>query len=964
VSLTQARVEFAAEFVTLVVIASTLALLVLRPPASGEQLRRPVGDGERLRESLSPTRTATTGPAWPPPPAGNGEQRRSDADPRGDRSARAVQQVLAGLALLVLGAASFAHGSVLVSGPDVRWIGLGRLLAGGLALLAFPYPGGPRTGRTPIGGVLLRVGFLCWSAAGAVEWAQGSEYVCDGLLFAGALLAATAMVRVSRRSIAVRVAASGAATLLLVVIVLALALSSVISSSVQKQQLAELSDRAATEKALITDTAQQASGARTIEVYLTAAFPQQFNNPLALFATGTAAQRAAAAQSILAALKRLPPATAKSTIAYTGPDGKEVLVAGSNQIVTSAGFATEPDLAATCRAGEQGLFILGGQLVLAASAPLCTDGGTLLGVVVQAVPLDDAYLGSRVAVERGTGMALVTPSQVLARAGTDDATARQATLSVNAAPGQSVSQPLGAGFVNVTGLTVATASGRKGELYLVVDDTTNNALADRNSLFRTLFLIAFGGTILALGLAVFTGDRITARLRSLTRAATGITSGDTSVRAAVPGDDEIASLGSAFDTMIDSVSAQSAALKTAADDETRLRNRLEAVVAGMNDGLVAVDTYGRITDFNRAAAELTGVDAEQAVGQPALRAIRLRTEDGIPLGGQLLESGGRAAAMLALLVRDGEEIPVAVSAGALHGPAGEPAGRVLVIRDMRREQEVERMKTEFLSRIGHELRTPLTGILGYADILLRRPVREDMARAWYEDILHSARRLLRIVEMLEFFASEGAGRVVLRPAPVDLRSLVNGITSSWAGRLPPNLTIGRRLPRGETMVVADRRWLTLAVDELIDNAVKFSPEGGRILLKVTPGPTRIEIEVADQGMGMTPQHHDVIFGDFVQGDNSDTRRFGGLGLGLAVVRRVVEGHGGSIVCRSVPGRGTTFVLGLPTPGTEEADLPAPTADEATSPTARSEAAGAAARAPKRRAPRSARPSPTNRDAAP
>lgn len=221
------------------------------------------------------------------------------------------------------------------------------------------------------------------------------------------------------------------------------------------------------------------------------------------------------------------------------------------------------------------------------------------------------------------------------------------------------------------------------------------------------------------------------------------------------------------------------------------------------------------------------------------------------------------------------------------------------------------MKTEFLSRIGHELRTPLTGILGYADILLRRSVPEERARAWHEDILQSARRLLRIVEMLEFFASEGAGRTVLRPEPTDVRALVNGITSSWTGRLPANLTIGRRVPSGDTIVTADQRWLTLAVDELIDNAVKFSPEGGRILIKVTPGPESVEISVSDQGMGMTPQHYAVVFGDFVQGDPTDTRRFGGLGLGLAVVRRVVEGHGGTVTGRTAPGRGTTFVIGLP-----------------------------------------------------
>jgi signal transduction histidine kinase len=250
-------------------------------------------------------------------------------------------------------------------------------------------------------------------------------------------------------------------------------------------------------------------------------------------------------------------------------------------------------------------------------------------------------------------------------------------------------------------------------------------------------------------------------------------------------------------------------------------------------------------------------------------------------------------------------------------------GRVLVVRDLRREREVEQMKTEFLSRVGHELRTPLTGIMGYADILLRRDVPQERARQWHDEILQAGRRLLRIVEMLEFFASSGAGRVLLRPEPLDTRALVNGLTSSWTGRLPENITMGRRVARDTPFVVADRRWLTMAIDELIDNAVKFSPDGGRILVAAAPAPTPgaartngratvgVEISVTDRGVGMTAGEHATVFSDFVQADGSDTRRFGGLGLGLAVVRRVVEGHGGEVTCRSALGRGTTFTIRLP-----------------------------------------------------
>src|SRR5207302_11333454 len=120
---------------------------------------------------------------------------------------------------------------------------------------------------------------------------------------------------------------------------------------------------------------------------------------------------------------------------------------------------------------------------------------------------------------------------------------------------------------------------------------------------------------------------------------------------------------------------------------------------------------------------------------------------------------------------DGGAIPVAVSAGALRGPANELAGNVLVLRDLRREREIERMNTEFLSRVGHELRTPLTGILGYSEMLLRHDVDPERRRVWHEEVVHASKRLLRIVEMVEFVASAGAGRVLLRPEHVDVRTI-------------------------------------------------------------------------------------------------------------------------------------------------------------------------------------------------
>lgn len=222
------------------------------------------------------------------------------------------------------------------------------------------------------------------------------------------------------------------------------------------------------------------------------------------------------------------------------------------------------------------------------------------------------------------------------------------------------------------------------------------------------------------------------------------------------------------------------------------------------------------------------------------------------------------------------------------------------------------MKTEFLSRIGHELRTPLTGILGFARLLASRPVPPEQAEALHEQILEQSHRLLRTVQMLEFFASAGANRLGLDPVAVRPAEVLDEAAERWAEKADPRHPLRWRKARRLPEVQMDRRWVGLALDELIDNAVKFSPEGGAVAVSCELSDEGgVAIVVVDRGQGMSDEVLASAFGEFVQGDSSDTRRFGGLGLGLPLVQTVVEAHGGRIEVVSRPGHGSTFTVLLP-----------------------------------------------------
>ena len=906
---TVAQIQFAAEFVTFLVATAGLALVVLRT---------------ELTNSRPPERLSLA------------------------------------VGFLATALAAFGHGSLLLKG-NYEGLVIGLRAAGivGLAIGSIWWWRG-----RGIAGHLLWAGLSGWSVAAVLE-AMGAGRATDALLAAGSLVVGGALLVASRRAVAARVAASAAGTLLLVVLVLSVALSTVLSSSIQREELNRLQSRATTEANLATtsfqneiavahygglflaETASAARGTLTeSDVVNVLGIMQSVN-------TGTASGGSSGGY-----LEFLAPPAAPPTAG--GPSaGRIIARAGfkDGDQVTPTQLSGEPIVAqSTCSNGlNQGsVYVVNGQVLAVSTYALCsqTSNPVVLGIVLRARPLDDGYLEVRHKDDPFLSLAIVDGTTVLAKSGAlppaGTLTRIGSQVLTSSAP---VTRVIGSQYVAAQPIQQAG-----GQIIgaVVVSAPTSTVVATRDRLFRTLFLIALGGTLLALGLAVVIGDRITSGLRRLTLVAESIRRGQRGERAGITSDDEVGVLGAAFDSMADSVEEHTRALRDAAEEETRLRSRLEGVVDGMGDALVAVDPKGNITDFNQSAEEMTGVTAAQALGQPVDEIVRLVNEDGASLGPRLMTPSPSRWGMLATsLDVSGAEIPVAISAGGLRGPGNELVGQVLVLRDLRREREVERMKTEFLSRVGHELRTPLTGIMGYAEFLLRlpnarRPVSPENIEKCYEEIVVSAKRLLRVVEMLEFFASSGAGRVLLRPEPMDVRQLIEAVVSPWMERLPAN-AISRRVGRRMPEINGDRRWLALAVDELIDNAVKFSPGGPQVTVTaiVTDGRAAqdaprvgglspsalngngtgagrvVEISVSDRGKGMTPEEQATAFGEFVQGDSSDTRQFGGLGLGLSLVQRVVEGHGGTVRCSSVVGRGSTFTIVLPVPPEEEPPLDHP-----------------------------------------
>lgn len=439
----------------------------------------------------------------------------------------------------------------------------------------------------------------------------------------------------------------------------------------------------------------------------------------------------------------------------------------------------------------------------------------------------------------------------------------------------------------------------------------------RQGTTRILFVVAMAAGAIAMVLAWLSGRRITRPIQQLTATVGRVREGDLSAQAQVQGEDEVGQLGETFNEMTASLVRMTDDLREAALEESRLRTRIETIMQSMADGLVAVDADRLVLAFNREAENLTGLKAEQAIGQPVEKVLEARGPQGDAVRLPIADLAEGAVGGVTLKRRGGDPVPVAVTSAVLRGDDGHVAGGVAVVRDMTREREVEKMKSEFLSNISHELRTPLTPIKGYAEILNRKEVPPDKTKQFVRGILDSTARLERIVELLVDFSAMEAGRLSPRSTPIDLGALVAKLAEEWEKKTPRHEVVAA-VPSKLPQVVGDERLIRRSIEEVLDNAVKFSPHGGTIRLEAktatstTNGRHRqVQVCVSDQGIGITPEDLPKVFSDFHQLDGSETRAYGGLGLGLAFVQRIVEAHAGSITVESEPDQGTTFTISIP-----------------------------------------------------
>lgn len=387
------------------------------------------------------------------------------------------------------------------------------------------------------------------------------------------------------------------------------------------------------------------------------------------------------------------------------------------------------------------------------------------------------------------------------------------------------------------------------------------------------------------------------------------------------------------------------------------REWFETTLESIGDAVIATDVQGRIAFMNPIAEHLTGWRLSEAMGRPCADVFRIVNEESrrtveSPVTRVLAEGTVVGLANHTLLIAaDGTERPIDDSGAPIRRRDGRIVGVVLVFRDVSERRRVEadrreaglerdrlleaervaraaaerasRVKDEFVAMVSHELRTPLNAILGWTQLMTSQGADADVIRRGVDVIARNTRLQAQLISDLLDISRIVSGKLRLTIERVDLVSIMrDAIETVQHAADEKGIAIECELPASVGSIAGDAARLEQIVWNLLSNAIKFTPAGGRIGVRLRQAGPHAEITVRDTGVGIKPEFIPHIFERFQQADLSITRRFGGLGLGLAIVRHLVDMHGGTVKAESAgEGHGTTFTVVLPTaalPDAEEA----------------------------------------------
>jgi two-component system phosphate regulon sensor histidine kinase PhoR len=427
----------------------------------------------------------------------------------------------------------------------------------------------------------------------------------------------------------------------------------------------------------------------------------------------------------------------------------------------------------------------------------------------------------------------------------------------------------------------------------------------RERLLASFLITLLAGIVLSLIFARFFFERV----RRLRKFSQRIARGDFHPEPAEGPRDELSELA-------DSMNQTAAHLEREIRLLSSERNRASAILRSMVEGVAVVDAQERLVFWNRAFSEVLSLQSATNEGSPLIEVVRSSDLLGLIRRALQGEEGLQSDIAMGIVQPQNFSVtaaPVKALESDRSGPADKPSGAVVVLHDVTELRRLERVRQDFVANVSHEFKTPLTAIQGFAETLLAGALDDPKNnRRFLEIIREHAARLARVTDDLLKLARIEAGKLELEFFPVGLQDLIEGCTETTLLKASrKKISFNVELSAGLPSIRGDASLLHDVLQNLLDNAIQYTPSDGHVRVEASAGAHEATVTVSDSGIGIPLADQERIFERFYRVDAARSREAGGTGLGLSIAKHIVEAHGGRLWVESAVGRGSKFSFSIP-----------------------------------------------------
>ncbi|ANJ14552.1 cell wall metabolism sensor histidine kinase WalK [Lactiplantibacillus plantarum subsp. plantarum] len=462
-------------------------------------------------------------------------------------------------------------------------------------------------------------------------------------------------------------------------------------------------------------------------------------------------------------------------------------------------------------------------------------------------------------------------------------------------------------YVSIVPLYSSNSAGNSSQLVgvLYVRANMKSVYSTINNIMGIFVIASLAAMVLGLGIAIIIARAITRPIEEMKQQTQRIARGDYAGQVRVYSDDELGQLAKAINNL--SIRVEESQESTEAE-----RRRLDSVLSHMSDGVIATDRRGNITIINETASDFMDVTAEKAIGNSILDILKIRDDYSLR---DLIENQDELMLDFSSNERD---LILNAYFSLIQRESGFISGLVCVLHDVTEQQKIDNDRKQFVSNVSHELRTPLTSLRSYIEALSDGAWKDpEVAPGFLKVTQEETDRMIRMINELLSLSRMDSGTTRVDMELVNINEMFNYVLDRFDMILKKDdnpakyYTVKREFTKRDLWVEIDTDKFTQVLDNIMNNAIKYSPDGGVVTCRLLETHNQVIISISDQGLGIPRADLGHVFDRFFRVDKARSRAQGGTGLGLAISKEVVQMLGGRIWVDSVEGKGSTFYISLP-----------------------------------------------------